>query len=153
MKKTIKQSNNLTIQPSSIAQAVAVSRLIPEFENPYDEVEYAKRMTGKAQLLLVATVDGQPAGFKVGYARDGDGTFYSWMGGILPAYRRMGIAQALASHQERWAKQQGYRAIRFKTRNYLKGMLHFALQNDFHIVQVIQTDSVATYRIVLEKVL
>ena len=139
------------IRIGSIKEIVAISRQIPEFESPYGETEYLKRMDGRQYLVLVAEVNRELAGFKVGYDRDKDGSFYSWMGGILPTYRRLGIAQALAIRQEAWAKENGYQTIRFKTRNYLKGMLHFSLQNGFNIVEVIKTDSVKTYRIVLEK--
>ena len=71
-----------------------------------------------------AEVDGEPAGFKVGYEREN--YFYSWMGAVLPAYRRLGIAQKLADQQEKWAKSAGYTTIRFKTRNHHKGMFIFA---------------------------
>lgn len=102
-------------------------------------------------LLLSAEVAGEIAGFKVGYERDS--SFYSWMGGVRPEYRRMGIAKALAQRQEAWAKSRGYQHIRFKTRNYLKPMLIFALNNGFYISAVEKRTDPLSNRIWLEKVL
>lgn len=142
---------SLQIRHCTIAEAVACSRRIPELVNPYDTIEYERRLPGVPHLLLLAESGGEMAGFKVGYEREG--TFYSWMGGVHPAYRREGVAKLLAREQEDWAKQQGYRHIRFKTRNYLKPMLIFALTNGFYISAVEKRADPLSNRIWLEKVL
>ena len=119
----------IAIEESNIEVAVACSEKIPEFRDPPGAGRYQERLTGVPHLILVAKVDGKLAGFKVGYERDG--YFYSWMGGVLPAFRRFGVAKKLADVQEDWARQQGYDAITFKTRNQHKGMLIFALKKRF----------------------
>ena len=124
----------MDIQIVDISTAVAVSQQIPEFADAYPASEYEKRLLGVPHLILVAYLDGQAAGFKVGYERDG--RFYSWMGGVLPAFRKMGVAKALADYQEDWARSKAYREVAFKTRNYLKPMLIFALGNGFEIESV-----------------
>lgn len=128
---------------------VALSKKIPELQNPYPIEEYQKRLNQTAHLILVALMDGQAVGFKVGYARED--YFYSWMGGVLPAFRRRGIARFLADYQENWAKSKGYTTILFKTRNYLKGMLIFAVQNGFDIIGVEHQPDPGNNRILLRK--
>ncbi|MEO1053574.1 MAG: GNAT family N-acetyltransferase [Bacteroidota bacterium] len=144
---------DIKVREASIAEVVSLSQLIPEFDNPYPESEYQSRMDGKASLILIAEIDNQPAGFKVGYDKYNDRSFYSWMGAVLPAFRKSGVALKLAQHQEEWARKSGYRCIRFKTRNYLKTMLIFALKNGFHITEVLPWPDVKDNRIVLEKLL
>ncbi|MCI4647946.1 GNAT family N-acetyltransferase [Phaeodactylibacter sp.] len=141
----------LQVRSCSVEEAVACSRQIPELKNPYPAAEYEQRLSGVPHLLLLAESDGDMAGFKAGYERAG--VFYSWMGGVCPEYRRQGVAQALAREQENWAKAEGYRHIRFKTRNYLKPMLIFALNNGFYITAVEKRADPLSNRIWLEKVL
>ncbi|MDO1449156.1 GNAT family N-acetyltransferase [Rhodocytophaga aerolata] len=139
------------IKPGSIEEVVALSKLMPEFDHPHEVEEYIKRLAGKKQLILVAYTDGKPVAFKVGYEKEADGSFYSWMGGVLPAYRKEGIAKSLASIQEKWASENGYKHIRFKTRNRHQAMLLFAIKNGFQIIGVEPRETLAEYRILLEK--
>ena len=141
----------MTIEEGTIDQAIAISKAIPSFEGPLERAEYEKRLLGVPHLILVAYEAGTAAGFKVGYERSG--YFYSWMGGVLPSFRRLGIAKALADYQEEWAKQNNYFSITFKTRNQHKAMLLFALKNGFDIIDFEEKESVATNRIWLRKTL
>ena len=77
----------------------------------------AKMRIGSAPyLFLVAYENGSPAGFKLGYERPpGSHWFYSWIGGVLPQYRRRGLARRLMEEQHRWARSQGYAFCYFKT--------------------------------------
>ena len=142
---------NIEIKETSIAQVVELSKNIPEFADGYSKEEYHKRMAGKDHLILMAFTEGVAAGFKVGYDKFGDGSFYSWMGGVIPEFRQMGIALKLAQHQEKMAKEKGYRSIKMKTRNYLKAMLLFALSNGFLITGVEPREELKDSRILLEK--
>lgn len=83
----------IEIRTGSIAEAVAVSMKIPEFSNPHEAAEYQKRLSGKQHLTLIAYDGSKAIGFKVGYDKEKDGSFYSWMGGIVPAYRERQIAK------------------------------------------------------------
>jgi ribosomal protein S18 acetylase RimI-like enzyme len=141
---------NLKVREGQIAEAVWISQQIPEFFQPYAAEEYERRFAQAPALLLIAEYDGDLAGFKAGYALDSQ-VFYSWMGAVRAEYRQQGIAQALADAQEQWAYEKGYQRIRFKTRNRLKGMLHFALGNGFNIVAVEAREEVEENRILLEK--
>ena len=137
------------IRNGTIAEAVWISNQIPEFLEPYSASEYEKRLPGCRNLILIAEVDNALAGFKVGYERDG--FFYSWMGGVIPEFRRLGLAQQLADEQEAWAIAEGFRTLRFKTLNRHRKMLHFALQNGFWIIAVDPRKDPWEHRIWLEK--
>lgn len=142
---------DIIIKPGSIEEVVRVSMQIPEFHEPYRHNEYQKRLHNIPHLIAMAYVENKPIGFKVGYQKEHDGSFYSWMGGILPDFRRMGVARQLADYQEAWAREKGYTKVKMKTRNRLKPMLYFALGNGFNITKVDEAESVAENRIHLEK--
>lgn len=142
---------NPIIKASDIATAVAISKCIPEFIGPPGKEEYKKRLKDVPHLILVAFDGTHPVGFKVGYERNG--SFYSWMGGVLPSYRRRNIARRLAEKQEKWAAEQGYKNVTFKTRNQHKNMLLFALKRGFNIIGFKEKGDVSTNRILLQKVL
>ena len=130
---------------------VEISQKIPEFQHPHGLSTYQQRLKDVPHIILVAYVDEKPAGFKVGYERDG--YFYSWMGAILPAYRRLGLARKLAERQEIWAKEKGYPHVTFKTRNRLKPMLLFAIGRGFDIIAIQPKATIAEYPIILREML
>jgi ribosomal protein S18 acetylase RimI-like enzyme len=140
----------IQIRKGTVAEVVHLSHQIPEFINPYSEEVYSERLQDKPHLILIAESERQSVGFKVGYQKDSD-IFYSWMGGVLPDYRRMNIATALADGMEAWAKDSGYSKIFFKTRNRLTVMLHFSLGRGFMITDIIRQEEIGEHRIVLEK--
>ena len=144
--------NSTKIRAGTIKEAVAVSDLIPELINPHRASEYQKRMSGKKQIILIAEVNEELAGFKVGYDKFENGSdFYTWMGGVLPKFRQCGIADTLAKKQEAWATTNGFKNIILKTRNRHRGMLIFAIKNGFEIIDLDMRDSVAEHRILLKK--
>jgi hypothetical protein len=71
----------------------------------------------------------------------------------LPAFRRHGAVQALLAGQERWARAQGYRQLRVKTRNQFRAMLMMLIAHHYQIVQLEKKGEVADYRLLLEKTL
>ena len=145
-------SANVTIRHGTVAECVAISQQIPEFSDGiYDEKAYETRLFNTNSLILVALDGSTPVGFKVGYQRDNDGSFYTWMGGVLPDYRKLHIAQKLADAQEAWVVEKGFDAIVLKTRNCFRGMLIFAIKNGFCIEAVEQKDVIEDYRIILRK--
>lgn len=143
--------SQITIEIGELKTVVELSQQIPEFDNPHLIQEYNKRLNNRPNLILIAKCDGNPVAFKVAYERDSDGSLYSWMGGVLPEFRRKGIAQLLADAQEKWAAENAYSSIRFKTRNRHQKMLLFAIGNGFKIIDLIKVDDLNEYRIVLEK--
>ncbi len=144
------------IKTGTIKEAVTISRQLPEFADPHGPDEYEKRLSSVPHLILVAWHERTPVGFKVGYERkepllQASPYFYSWMGGVLPDYRRKGIAKALADTQEEWARQHNYPHVTFKTRNRHRGMLLFGISNGFQIIRVEAREDIGENRILLRK--
>lgn len=145
---------NVIIREGTIAECVEISEKIPEFSTGnYNKLAYLQRLSNTQYLILVAEKDQQVVGFKVGYDRYKDGSFYTWLGGVLPEYRKDRIASQLANEQEKWASEQGFRSILLKTRNRFKAMLIFALKNNFLIENIEIKENIEDNRIVLRKML
>ncbi|MCL1049839.1 GNAT family N-acetyltransferase [Shewanella abyssi] len=105
---------------------------IPEFDQPYSSQEISNRLLATPSLLLIAKIEGEVAGFKLGY-QTAENVFYSWLGGVAPDYRGLGLAKSLLEYQERWAREQGYSRIEVKTRNCFPAMLKMLINNQYQI--------------------
>ena len=140
----------ILIRPGNFQECIALSRQIPEFDSPYDMTEYEKRCA-ESHILLNAFVGEKPAGFKVGYDRFKDGSFYSWMGGVFPQYRKQGVSSSLANNQEKWTREKGFSSIRLKTWKRHQAMLKFCIQRGFTIIKKIPKNFDSESRIWLEK--
>jgi len=125
--------DSVHIHEDKLDDAFTVSTNIPEFDDPYEISQYSKRLNNTVHLILTAYDDDNPIAFKIGYHRHSDGSFYSWMGGVLPNYRRKGIANNLADHQDTWAKKKGYNSIKVQTRSKHNAMLTLLINRGFQI--------------------
>ena len=75
------------------------------FSEPYTREKIARELRTKTDVVsLVAYSQGKPCGFKVGYALDSE-TFFSWIGGVVDAARRQGVARALMQEQHAIARE------------------------------------------------
>ncbi|MBT3607033.1 MAG: GNAT family N-acetyltransferase [Candidatus Marinimicrobia bacterium] len=138
------------IRKGAFQECVDLSSKIPEFTSPYKIEVYKKRCAGK-YLALIAEIDNQSVGFKIGYDRLNDGSFYSWMGGVLPKFRRMGVAYSLANFQEKWATNNKFSSILLKTRQKHDGMIAFSLNRGFIITEETQITPAEETRIWMQK--
>jgi GNAT superfamily N-acetyltransferase len=138
------------IRKGAFQECVDLSSKIPEFNSPYKIDEYKKRCAGK-YLALIAEIDNKPVGFKIGYDRFKNGSFYSWMGGVLPKFRRMGIAYSLENSQEKWAAENEFSSILLKTRQKHDGMIAFSLNRGFIITEETQITPDEETRIWMQK--
>lgn len=84
-------------------------------------------------LILIAYVDKKPVGFKIGFEQT-ESFFYSWLGGVLPDYRKKGIASELMKKQHQWIAEQGYKFVETRTRNRYRSMLILNIRHGFSIV-------------------
>jgi GNAT superfamily N-acetyltransferase len=100
-------------------------------------------------LILIAYVNETPIGYKIGYAAS-ETCFYSWIGGVLPAFRGHGIAAALMDAQHTWCHDKGYTHIKTKTLNRWREMLLLNLKKGFEITETFQGED-GQLRIVLVK--
>ncbi|MCE7994496.1 MAG: GNAT family N-acetyltransferase [Roseivirga sp.] len=139
------------IEEASLSEALNLLGQLPEFDQLRPLDYYEQMLKSKAQLILVAKHNRKTVGCKLGYDRFEDGSFYSWLGGVLPAHRKSGVAWKLARHQEEWARKTGFGSIKFKTQNRHKAMLQFAIKNGFSIYNVKSKDELELYRIELIK--
>ncbi len=142
-----------TIREGSIEEVYALAMGIPEFENLYPKSVFEKNLGKKKSLMLIAEIENSIVGFKAGYEKEQDDSFYSWMGGVLPASRGKGIARKLAAQMEEWAVKEGYDKIKMTTRNKNKAMLLFAISNGFALTAVEERIPIGENRLFLEKVL
>lgn len=117
---------------SDIEQAYLLANLIPEFSNEFDYGEMVARIGERKYLSMVYIVDGTPVAFKIGYELNVN-EFYSWLGGVIPAYRGRGIAKQLLLKQEAWARERGYSRIRVKSTNDFPNMLCLLISNGYKI--------------------
>lgn len=127
----------ISISIGTVDEALTVEDGIPEFERKHSREDVEARIGERTHLILIAKHDqengSQPIAYKVGY-EESDGVFYSWIGGVLPDFRRMQLAQKLLDAQEAWVKSQGYSEIRVKSMNRFAGMLILLIKNGYQIV-------------------
>jgi predicted GNAT superfamily acetyltransferase len=145
------------IEVGTTRAAFELYRAVPEFEphSTIDAAEFENRLAHASALVLIAYDDGDAIGFKAGYDRYQDGSWYSWLGGVLPAFRGRGVADALREYQEAWARDAGYRCIYVKTRNRFGAMRAMLASAGYQIVAVNRSAvmSLADARLMLVKTL
>jgi len=101
-------------------------------------------------LILQATIDGTPVGFKIGY-RENRFTFYSAKGGVMPGSRRQGIAIVLLDEMMRIVRARGYRRFAFDTfPNLHPGMTILALEHGFTLIKSDYNSVYREYRLRFE---
>ena len=136
-----------------ISKDTILKELLHLYETIFDDAKidfFIDRITSKTDVIIVLTYfENSPVGFKIGY-RYNETTFYSWVGGVLPDFRRKGIAQKLAKKQEELVKVKGYKKLRTKSMNRFKPMLILNIKNGFDIVQV-YTNTSGQQKIIFEK--
>ena len=106
------------------------------FEKPITAEDYRRHFEGRRNLMiLTAKSKGTVCGFKIGYEYGKD-VFYSYSGGVLPHFRRAGVASALTEEQHRRAGALGYSVVRTHTKNEYREMLLLNLRTGFDVTGV-----------------
>lgn len=126
---------SIRIEVGTFVEIVAISEQIPEFERVTTLEQLKRKLDGVVNLILVAKIEGVLVGYKVGYQLTAD-TFYSWLGGVIPEYRKHGIATLLLNHQEKWVLDAGYKQIKVKSMNRYPSMLQMLISNGYEIASV-----------------
>lgn len=109
--------------------------IFPKFES----MKLDTRLIDKKNILVLAAIDNSISenaklvGFKIGYELNHE-IYYSWLGGVDPKYRQLGLGQELLKLQHEWCETMGYKYIETKTQNRWKKMLLLNLKNGFDIV-------------------
>jgi predicted GNAT superfamily acetyltransferase len=101
-------------------------------------------------VLVLAAFDGDKVvGFKIGYEEEPQ-HFYSWIGGVDPAYRKKGVGSTLMKMQHELLKERGYKIVTTKTKNKWRDMLILNLRYGFDIIGT-YTDEKGEPKIILKK--
>jgi GNAT superfamily N-acetyltransferase len=101
--------------------------------------------------ILIAWMDTEPAGFKIGY-RENRFVFYSAKGGVLPQYRRRGLARQLLFYMMDEARNRGYVRFAYDTfPNRDRGMTVLGLNEDFRVVKADFNKTYNDWRLRFEK--
>ena len=80
-----------------------------------------------------------------------DGSFYCWMAGVSPEYRRQGVIGALMASLEQWTAENGYKWVTIKTWNSRREMLAFLVKSGFNFTGVEERPATKDNRVLLEK--
>lgn len=102
-------------------------------------------------LMLLAYMDKEPIGFKIGYRQDAE-TFYSAKGGVLATCRRQGIARMMLYDMLERVKKMGYARFTFDTfPNKHPGMTIMGLEEGFYVAKADFNTVFQDYRLQFEK--
>lgn len=136
----------------ALSDAVEISNSIPEFEKKFTDDYYRERIEGKENLIIGGFVKKKLAGALVGYDKFEDGSFYCWMTGVMPEFRRLGVLGAMMGFLENWAKKNEYDSIKVKTRNNKREMLSYLVKNGFNFLEVEEREDISDSRVLLKKI-
>ncbi|CUS43886.1 MAG: GNAT family N-acetyltransferase [Pseudomonadota bacterium] len=130
-------SDGLRIETFSGSTNEALALLLPlcgVVFATFDPEYLASRLPHVADphLLLARRGDDTPMGFKLGYRRGG-GLFYSWLGGVAPEARRIGLAARLMERQHEEIRALGYHHVETRTRAENNSMILLNLRHGFHV--------------------
>jgi len=104
------------------------------FRPPRNLEAFERRFQGRYNVLrLVARIGRDAVGFFLGFELKPT-VYFAWFYGVLPEYRRIGIASRLMEAVHEWAREQGYESVRFECHNQHRPMLHLAIAKEYDIV-------------------
>lgn len=132
---------------------VIVSLYNQIFRPPRDVESFHRRYRGRYNILqLVARLDDRPVGFFLGFELKPT-VFFAWFYGVIPEFRRQGIASQLMEAAHSWARQNDYESIRFECHNQHRPMLHMAIALGYDIVGIRWDADRGDNLVIFEKVL
>ena len=93
---------NAEIIPIGLSELPIVVDLFNQVFRPGRELSFfERRLAGRHNsLILLGLIQRQPVGFALGYEIK-PSTFYNWLIGVLPDFRRAGIASQLTIEHHR----------------------------------------------------
>jgi GNAT superfamily N-acetyltransferase len=106
------------------------------FRPSRDLESFRRRFRGRYNILyMVARLGDRPVGFFLGFELKPT-VFFAWFYGVVPEFRRQGIASQLMDAVHAWARDNDYNAIRFECHNQHRPMLHLAIALGYDIVGI-----------------
>ena len=97
--------------------------LIHEFTHKTTVEEIHQRIKEKDHDFIIVEDNNKPTGFLIAYALDKE-TYYNWLMGVLPEFRRKGYGRQLIKKFETIAGDKGYTAVQVKTMEKFSAMRH-----------------------------
>lgn len=123
------------------------------FRPPRDVESFQRRYVGRYNVLqLIARLGDQPVGLFLGFELKPT-VFFAWFYGVLPDFRRQGIASQLMDAVHSWARQNEYESVRFECHNQHRPMLHLAIATGYDIVGIRWDPDRGENLVICEKVL
>lgn len=117
----------------------------------FDEERIINTFDREDLMMLIAWVDDEATGFKIGY-RENRFVFYSAKGGVLPEYRRNGLGRQMLSYMMDEARSRGYVRFTYDTfPNRDRGMTVLGLNEGFRIVKADFNKTYNDWRLRFEK--
>ena len=123
------------------------------FRPSRDLESFRRRFRGRYNILtMVARIEDRPVGFFLGFELKPT-VFFAWFYGVLPEFRRQGIASQLMEAVHDWARQHEYEGIRFECHNQHRPMLHLSIALGYDIVGIRWDPDRGENLVLFEKVL
>jgi len=123
------------------------------FRPPRDLESFRRRYRGRYNALqMVARVGERPVGFFLGFELKPT-VYFAWFYGVVPDFRRQGVASQLMDAVHAWARENDYHAIRFECHNQHRPMLHLAIALGYDIVGIRWDPDRGDNLVIFEKVL
>ncbi len=122
------------VGPDSLPEIVRIYNQI--FRPSRDQESFQRRFLGRHNVLqMVARLGDRPAGFFLGFESK-PRVFFGWFVGVLPDFRRQGVAAQLVEAVHSWARLNEYDVIRFECQNQHRPMLHLGVTLGYDIVGI-----------------
>mgnify|MGYP005698386127 CR=1 FL=1 len=121
------------------------------FDSPYSREKIIRESSTKNNLLILMAYQSEKiVGYKIGFELSSR-IFYSWIGGVHPEFRSLGIAKKLMETQHHLIPRLGHKCVRTYTENKYKEMLILNIKSGFDIIGVYKSDHDDKQTIMLEK--
>lgn len=134
----------------SDTEVSAITPIIHSALGGYDQTKFHSTLSSHKKFhLATAFIDDQAVGFKLGYEQNHQ-MFYSWLGGIIPEYRGIGVASDLMNCQHEWCRKAGYTKIQTKTQTRNRDMLVLNLRHGFEVIGTHDADAEGL-KVIMEK--
>jgi GNAT superfamily N-acetyltransferase len=123
------------------------------FRPPRDVDSFHRRYRGRYNVLqLIARIGDRPVGLFLGFELKPT-VFFAWFYGVLPDFRRQGIASQLMEAVHSWARQNEYDSVRFECHNQQRPMLHLGIAGEYDIAGIRWDPDRGDNLVIFEKVL
>jgi GNAT superfamily N-acetyltransferase len=123
------------------------------FRPARDADSIRRRFRGRYNILqLIARLKDQPVGFFMGFELKPT-VYFAWFYGVLPDFRRQGVASQLMEAVHGWALQHEYESVRMECLNQHRPMLHLAISHEYDMVGLRWDPGCSDNLVIFEKLL